>query len=71
MVVHFLLHGEDGRYADGLVRYIQAEVEGRAGPEVMYEALGTTAGELQEAFEVRDRPWQPLLGSQDASNAPG
>lgn len=50
MVVHFLLHGEDGRYADGFVRYIQAEVEGRAGPEVLYDALGTTAGELQDAF---------------------
>jgi hypothetical protein len=50
MVVHFLLHGEDGRYADGFARYIQAEVEGRAGPEVLYDALGTTAGELQDAF---------------------
>ena len=51
MVVHFLLHGEDGRYADGFVRYIQAEVEGRAGPEVLYDALGTTAGELQEMIQ--------------------
>jgi hypothetical protein len=50
MVVHFLLHGEDGRYADGFTRYLQAEVSGRAGAEVLYEALGTTAGDLQDAF---------------------
>jgi len=50
MVVHFLLHGEDGRYAEAFVRYIQAEVGGQAGPEVLYDALGTTAGELQDAF---------------------
>jgi len=50
MVVHFLLHGEDGRYAEGFVRYIQTEVGGQAGPEALYDALGTTAGELQDAF---------------------
>jgi hypothetical protein len=50
MVVHFLLHAEDGRYAEGFARYVEAETEGRAGPEVLYEALGTDAGELQDAF---------------------
>jgi hypothetical protein len=50
LLVHFLLHGEDGRYADGFARYVEAELAGRGGSETLFEILGVDAGELRDAF---------------------
>jgi hypothetical protein len=50
LLVHFLLHGEDGQYATAFARYLELETEGRGGADVLYRELGTTPEHLEAAF---------------------
>ena len=48
-MVHFLLHGDDGRHADAFARYLESEAAGKGGSAVLYEVLGSSAQELEAA----------------------
>jgi hypothetical protein len=49
MLVHYLLHGEDGRHRDAFTRYIEAEMRGEGGPDVLYREIGMTPEALDRA----------------------
>ncbi len=50
MLVHYALHGDEGRYASGFVEYLRREREGAGGPEAFYEATGLDPRELDPAL---------------------
>jgi hypothetical protein len=50
LVVHYLLHAENGRYAEAFAKYIEGEVAGLAGAEALYQALGVGAADLENAI---------------------
>lgn len=50
LLVHFLFHGNDGRYAVPFAGYLELETEGRGGAEVLYRELGATPEHLDSAF---------------------
>jgi hypothetical protein len=50
LLVHFLFHGNEGRYATPFARYLELETEGRGGAEVLYRELGATPEHLDSAF---------------------
>ncbi len=49
LLVHFLLHGDDGRYRAAFVRYLSLDAQG-AGPDVLYQTLEVDPQELQAGF---------------------
>jgi hypothetical protein len=49
-LVHYLLHGEDGRYRPGFLRYMENEVEAGAGSSQLLESIGTDAESFQAGF---------------------
>ena len=48
MLVHFLLHGDDGAHADAFSRYIELEADGRGRPEALYREIDLGAYELEQ-----------------------
>jgi hypothetical protein len=51
LLVHFLLHGDDGDHADAFARYLGLEAENRGGVETFFDEIGMTAAELDTAVE--------------------
>jgi hypothetical protein len=51
LLVHFLLHGDNGSHADSFVRYLQLEAENRGGVEVFLNQIGMTPAELDAAVQ--------------------
>ena len=49
LLVHYLLHGDDGAHADSFVRYLRLEAEGRGGVEAFLGEIGMTPAELDAA----------------------
>ena len=47
---HYLLHADDGAHREAFVRYIQAESIGKGGRDVLYDAIGMDAAELDVAL---------------------
>lgn len=50
LVVHYLLHAENGRYAEAFAKYIEGEAGGRVGAEALYQALGVGAADFEIAI---------------------
>ena len=50
ILVHYLLHGDDGAHADAFVRYLEAEAKGEGGSAGLYHELGMSAEELEAGF---------------------
>ncbi len=50
LLVHYLLHGEEGALADAFVKYIKADIEGKGGADVLYELTGRDADALEAGF---------------------
>ena len=55
VLVHFLLHGEDGALAPGLFRYLDGEIDGTGGPEAFYRQISRQTDELESAFRTYAR----------------
>ncbi len=55
LLVHYLLHGEGGRYAGAFAGYLAAEQRGEAGPTSLLEELGTTPEALDRAVLAHAR----------------
>jgi len=49
ILVHFLLHGEDGTHRDAFARYLVQASRGQGGPETLLLELGTNVEELEAA----------------------
>ena len=47
MLVHFLLHGEDGTHATAFQRYLDLERQGRGGPAAFYETVELAPDQLE------------------------
>ena len=52
MLVHFLLHGDNGARAAGFMRFLAREATGDTVPDDLYQEIGMTADQLQAAFEA-------------------
>ncbi len=50
LLVHFLLHGDEGRHAEGFVRYLRSERDGSGGAEAFFEATGLESRSLDAAL---------------------
>jgi len=50
LLVHYLLHGDDGSHADAFARYLEKDAAGRGGPDVLYDTVGMSALELETAI---------------------
>lgn len=50
LVVHYLVHGKEGVYAEPFVRYLEREAMDDADTDVLYEMLGLSADQLQQAL---------------------
>jgi hypothetical protein len=50
VLVHFLLHGDDGRHAGTFREYVRQDAEGRAEPSELLAALGMDAPTLDAAL---------------------
>ncbi len=59
LLVHFLLHGEDGRHAEAFGRYLRLETEGRGGPDALFGELGLEPATLQAAVERHVKRLKP------------
>jgi hypothetical protein len=51
LLVHFLLHDDEGSHREGFAAYLAREIEGDGGPDTLYETLSMTPEQLQTAFE--------------------
>jgi len=51
LLVHFLLHGDDGSHVEPFVRYLGLEAEDRGGVEVFLGEIGMTPAELDAAVQ--------------------
>ena len=49
LLVHFLIHGDEGRHRDGFVRYLKLEAGGEADPEIFFDEIGMSPDELDAA----------------------
>jgi hypothetical protein len=49
VLVHYLLHGDDGSHGDAFASYLESEAAGTAGSEVLYEVLESSAEQLEAA----------------------
>lgn len=47
VLVHFLLHADEGAHAGAFFRYLEADGEGKGTTELLYDGLGMTAEELE------------------------
>jgi hypothetical protein len=52
VLVHFLLHGDEGANADHFISYLKLTIRGGAGPHRLFELLGMSAAELDAALEL-------------------
>jgi len=52
VLVHYLLHGDDGAHADRFISYLKLVSHGEAGPRRLFELLGMSAAELDGALEL-------------------
>jgi hypothetical protein len=50
LLVHYLFHGDDGRHADAFARWLRAEAGGGPPASSLYEALGSDAAGLDDAY---------------------
>lgn len=50
LLVHYLLHGEEGALAGAFREYISLEAGGKGGAGELYETIGMSAGELETRF---------------------
>ncbi len=50
LLVHTLLHAEDGRHRDGFLRYLSREADGDGGPAALFEELSLDAPAVQAAL---------------------
>ncbi len=50
VLVHYLLHGEEGRYRPGFIRFMEQDDPTNTGPEVLLESLGADAESFQTGF---------------------
>lgn len=50
LLVHFLLDGEDGAHAEGFLRYLESEKQGRGGSDALYREVGLGPDELGSAL---------------------
>ena len=50
LLVHYLFHGEDGRYADAFARWLRDEAPAGPPSSSLYEALGTDAAALDRGY---------------------
>jgi hypothetical protein len=55
LLVHFLMHGEEGAHAAGFVRYLAREIREDVTVEDFYKDLGMSPEQLQAAFEKHAR----------------
>jgi hypothetical protein len=55
LLVHFLMHGDQGAHAAGFVRYLAREIHEDTTAEIFYKDIGMTPDELQAAFEKHAR----------------
>ena len=39
LVIHFLMHGDDGRHRDDFIRYLEKEARGETGGESLFSAI--------------------------------
>lgn len=51
LLVHYLLHADNGAHASSFARYLEHEAEGEQGPEVFFEDIEMTPAALSESFE--------------------
>jgi hypothetical protein len=49
LLVHFLLHGDDGAHASAFARYLQLEAAGQGGVEAFFSETGLSPDELDQA----------------------
>lgn len=50
MLVHYLLHGEEGARAAGFARFLVAEAEGKGSVEILLKEIGLDEPQLEAAF---------------------
>ncbi len=50
LLVHYLLHSDDGARADSFVRYLELERRGVGGADVFLSEIGMSASELDAAL---------------------
>jgi hypothetical protein len=51
ILVHYLLHGDDGIHAEPFIAYLQLAGRGSVEPQRLFELLGMSPGELDAALE--------------------
>jgi len=49
MLIHFLLHADQGVHVEPFVRYLKLEAQAQGGPGVFYETIGMRPSELDHA----------------------
>ena len=52
LLVHYLLHGEDGGLAPGFVRFLESDAAGPSVPADLYAALARTPDQLELGFRA-------------------
>ena len=50
LLVHYLLHGDEGALVPGFVRFLESDAEGPVSAAELYVALGRTPEQLEEGF---------------------
>jgi len=50
LLVHFLLHGDDGAHSDAFLRWLSAEARGEGGAQALYRETGLASQELDAAM---------------------
>lgn len=50
LLIHFLLHADEGAHAPSLARYLEHEAEGKQGVKLFFEDIGMTPARLNESF---------------------
>jgi len=51
LMIHYLLHGDDGAHADAFARYIGIDARGQGGPDLLFAEIGMTPEELDAALQ--------------------
>jgi hypothetical protein len=52
LLVHYLLHGQEGSLVEPFIRYMGMEAEGKGGAEAFYQQIGMDAEALEAAFTL-------------------
>jgi hypothetical protein len=61
LLVHYLLHGEEGGHRDGFPRFLKHEAAGEGGAEGLYEDLGIGREDLERRYSDYVRSLKPNL----------